>query len=195
MDMLLPYIRPDAARTQIRLLRVEANHGSVPDDPSDTAFFDHATVRCSIEVVSLDDDPSFVALSHAFGDPGETTPIAIDGPSISTGGAIQAYTKQVELVVRDALYYVYAVELMYPFCQMLKLHQPRRGILLQRMRSETQCRQDHRAASTAQASTTTDDRGVYSHQGDYTGPTWLPDVTRRNILEGPRVHVAHLRQK
>ncbi|KAJ1325984.1 HET domain-containing protein [Microdochium nivale] len=82
MAMLLPYSRLDHLRSQIRLLKLEPTFASPPQDPLQTAFFDDTPVRCSIEVVSLDDNPKFVALSYAWGNLNETAPITINGVEV-----------------------------------------------------------------------------------------------------------------
>ncbi|KXJ90047.1 heterokaryon incompatibility protein-domain-containing protein [Microdochium bolleyi] len=83
MAMLLPYGSLDSERSQIRLLKVEPTLASPPEDPLDTAFFDETPVRCSIEVVSLDDNPDFIALSYVWGDANQMAPIEIDGIEVS----------------------------------------------------------------------------------------------------------------
>lgn len=59
--------RLNPSRNEIRVLYL---HPSVDPD---------ASIKCSRQVVSLDDDPDYEALSYAWGDPSAVRPISLDG--------------------------------------------------------------------------------------------------------------------
>jgi hypothetical protein len=64
----LQYSSLDPKRREIRLLKI------LPDRWS-------AGIRCDLDIVSLDEEPAYTALSYVWGNPHDTVPIVVQGSS------------------------------------------------------------------------------------------------------------------
>ncbi|KAF2118230.1 heterokaryon incompatibility protein-domain-containing protein [Lophiotrema nucula] len=105
----LSYIPLSKERREIRLLHVHPMHGAtkVPSSSQDSPR--DAPIRCSLSIVSLNDSPSFDALSYVWGEPKRVQNVIINGHKFPITANLHLALTHLQLPNQERIMWIDAV--------------------------------------------------------------------------------------